>query len=106
MLLKALRGKVLVNEIKKGERNINGIIIPDDDKKDTGIRPRWCKVYAVGEEVDTIEPGDWLLVEHGRWSREMRIKNDQGNEDSFWSVDWPTSVLGYSREDPEDLILK
>lgn len=105
MVLKPLRNKVLVDEIKKGERLISGIIIPNDDKKDAGIRPRWCRVYAIGEGVDTIEPGDWIFVEHGRWSRELTIIENE-TEKSFWSIDWPTAVLGYSKEDPEDLVIK
>ena len=56
--LRPLRENVIVTNLEKGERlSANGIIIPDDDGKDTGIRARWAQVYAVGPEQKDVEVG-------------------------------------------------
>jgi len=50
--LKPLRGKVFVEQLEAGARvSIGGILIPDDNMKHHGIRPRWGKVWQVGEGV-------------------------------------------------------
>jgi hypothetical protein len=56
----------------------SGLIIPDDNGKARGIRPRWCTVYAVGEEVDYVKPGDQVLVSHGRWTRGFQVETPEG----------------------------
>ena len=53
--IKPLRNKVIVRDIEKGQQvTRGGIILPDDDGKDWGIRPRWAKVYKVGSEKASI----------------------------------------------------
>lgn len=94
-------GKVLVTDLEKGSRIINGIIIPDDNGKSEGIRPRWGKVYSVGEGVDEIAPGQWVLIENGRWTRMLKIKEDDGSYTQVWGVEWPKSVMLVSDEDPD-----
>lgn len=70
-----LKNKVLVINMEYGEsRTSGGIIIPDDDGKPSGIRPRYCTVYAVGADIDYIKPGDTILVAHGRWSRGVKVE--------------------------------
>lgn len=60
---------VLVVNMEKGEKTTKGgIILRDDDGKDHGIKARWCQVYKVGSNVDYLEQGQWILVEHGRWT--------------------------------------
>ena len=66
--VKLLRNAVLASAIEAGMQTKKGLIIPDDNVRERGIRPRWCKVYKIGPEVTDIEEGDWILVEHGRWS--------------------------------------
>lgn len=56
-----------------------GIIIGSDDGKSEGIKPRWGKVYAVGKDQSEIKIGDWILVEHGRWTRSISIEDSSGN---------------------------
>lgn len=101
---KALKNKVLVTNLEKGQRVVNGIILPDDDGKSEGIRPRWCKVYSVGPGIVDIVEGQWILVEHLRWTRMLKIKEDDGTEIKLWGVDWPESVLMVSDEKPETSI--
>lgn len=100
MKIKALPNKVLVTELERGMRVINGIIIPDDNGKSEGIRPRWGKVYSVGKGVKEIRAGQWILIENGRWTRMLTVKEDNGNETKVWGVEWPESVLLVSDEEP------
>ena len=104
MKIKALPNKVLVTDLERGARIVNGIIIPDDNGKSEGIRPRWGRVYSVGEGVTEVKEGQWILVEHGRWTRTINIKGDNGEEIKVWGVEWPASVLAASDEEPETAI--
>ena len=104
MKIKALKNKVLVSDLERGMRTINGIIIPDDNGKSEGIRPRWGKVYSVGEGVDEIKEGQWILIENGRWTRMLKVKDDAGNETQLWGVEWPQSVLLVTDEEPDTKI--
>lgn len=96
MKIRVLKGKVLVDEIARGERNINGIIIPDDNGKGSGVRARWARVYGVGPDIIDIKEGDWILVQHGRWTREVKVSNEL----SVWGVEYPEGILGVS-DNPE-----
>jgi len=101
MKIKALKGKVLVTELERGMRVINGIIIPDDNGKSEGIRPRWGKVYSVGDDITDISVDQWILIENGRWTRMLTVKEDDGSETKVWGVEWPTAVLLVSDEEPK-----
>lgn len=68
----------------------------NDDAKVHGIRPRWCRVYAVGPEQDTVTVGQYILVSHGRWSRGIKIKDDNG-EVTIRRVD-PDDIMAVSDE--------
>jgi hypothetical protein len=74
--LHPLKGKILVDEIDTGERVHNGVIRLSDNMKDSGIRPRWCHVFKVADDIDFVQPGDWILVDHGRWSRGIPVVID------------------------------
>ena len=100
--VKPTRNTVLIHNFRQGNRTIGKIIIPDDDGTDAGIRPRWAQVYAIGSNVDTLEVGQWVLMEHGRWSREMTIRDDADDPLILWTADWPNGVLAYSDEEPVD----
>lgn len=72
---------VLVYNIEtEGERVVNGIILLDERGSDRGIRNRWACVYAVGPDQKDIKVGDWIYIEHGRWTRGVLVKDgDQEN---------------------------
>ena len=57
-----------------------GIIIPNDDMKNSGIRPRWAKVYAVGPEQKDVQVGQYILISHGRWTRGIKIQDQEGEK--------------------------
>ena len=75
-----------------------GIIMQSDNGKTHGIRPRWCKVYKVGPEQEDVKVGDWILVEHGRWSRGMTI-NDGTGEFEIRKIDIKC-IMGRQEEAP------
>ena len=70
-----LRDRILVSDMEFSERmTTGGIIIPGDDAKSSGIRPRWGKVFAVGPEQHDVKVGEYVLVSHGRWTRGVTIE--------------------------------
>ena len=74
---------ILVINMEKGEKvTKSGIILRDDNGKDHGIRPRWAQVYKVGSRVDCVSPGQWILLEHGRWTYgiEATVVSDDGEK--------------------------
>lgn len=101
MQIKAMKGKVLVTDLERGSRVVNGIIIPDDNGKSEGIRPRWGRVYSIGNDVTEISVGQWILIENGRWTRMLKVKEGDGTHTQLWGVEWPQSVMLVSDEDPE-----
>jgi co-chaperonin GroES (HSP10) len=94
---------ILVTNMYFGEeRSSGGIILSNDDGKLRGIRARWCQVYKIGQRCklkDQINEGDWILLEHGRWSRQFLIEDNDG-------VDWVLqkadidAILLVSEEEP------
>jgi hypothetical protein len=55
----------------------SGLILPNDNGTTLGIRPRWGRVYAVGQDQKDIQVGQWILVAHGRWTRGIDIEDSQ-----------------------------
>lgn len=74
-----LRDNILVSEMDFEEtKTASGIIIQSDDGKVSGIKPRWAKVWAIGPEQQDVKVGDWVYVEHGRWTRGIRVETLDG----------------------------
>ena len=74
-----IRDHVIVEEMEFGEQiSKGGIIIQSDDGKTMGVKPRWGRVYAVGEKNKDVKVGDWVLIEHGRWTRGMNVEDEDG----------------------------
>jgi hypothetical protein len=94
--LRALHDSVLVTEMSFDER----IVIPTDDGRDSGIRPRWAQIYAVGPEQRDVQVGQWVLVAHGRWTRGIKI-DDHGQERVVRRVD-NDDILLVTEERPTD----
>lgn len=102
--LQPLRNVVLVKDLEQGQRMTSGgIIIPDDNGKDIGIRARWGQVYAVGPEVQDIKAGDWVLVKHGRWTFGIEVENEDGTITKIHRVDYPDAVELASDTFPLDI---
>lgn len=72
-----IKDHVIVSDMNFGERTLSsGLVLLGDDAKASGIRPRWAKVYAVGPEQQDVVPEQWVLVEHGRWTRGIKVEID------------------------------
>jgi len=100
-----LKKRVLVSDMHFGEtKTAGGIILTDDDGTESGIHPRWAKVYAVGKEQDDVRAGQWLLIAHGRWSRALKVKKD-GVELEVRMID-ENDILLVSDDEPEQNRLK
>ena len=100
MKIRAIKNRVLASNMEKGERKTAaGIVIPDDNGKEGGIRARWGKVYSVGPDVKAdIDVGNWILVEHGRWTRPLEIR-DEDAVLTLWGIE-EESILAISEEQP------
>jgi co-chaperonin GroES (HSP10) len=100
--IRAVGNRVLVTDMYFGEQTTaSGLIISSDDGKERGIYPRWGRVYAKGpDNKDEYQVGQWILVEHGRWTRGMNIETATDGEIELRMVE-SESVLAYSDEKPE-----
>lgn len=105
--IRAIGKDVIVTDMSFDEiKTSSGIILRSDDGKLHGIKPRWGKVYKVGPEQKYISEGQWILIEHGRWTRKIKI-HDGESEKSIQKVDLD-AILAISDEAPslEDTIIK
>jgi co-chaperonin GroES (HSP10) len=100
--LQPLADKIILVNMDRGEKvSHGGVIVLDDTSMDVGergIRARWAQVYAVGPEQIDVKRGDWILMEHGRWSENQTI-NLGGGPFKFWLGD-PNGILGISDSQP------
>ena len=97
--IKPLHDNVIVRDMNFEGRTLDsGIVLLGDDGKSDGIRPSWAQVYAVGPEQTDVTVGQWVLLEHGRWSRGIKITNN-GEEFTIRRAD-PESILMVSDDEP------
>lgn len=104
--VKAILDHVLITDMSFDEvKTASGIVLRSDDGKSHGVKPRWGKVYAIGPEQQDVSVGQWILVEHGRWTRKIKIHDHEGVKD-VQRVD-AAGIIGVSDEAPseEDLIV-
>jgi len=74
--LTPLRDKVFVTNLHFGEEKTEtGIILKSDNGKGEGVHPRWAQVWAIGPEQTDVKVGEWILLEHGRWTRVFEYEN-------------------------------
>jgi co-chaperonin GroES (HSP10) len=98
-----LKNKVLVSDMEFGmERTSSGIYLHSDDGKSTGIHPRWARVWAVGPEQTEIKIGEWVCVEHGRWTRGIQYENNDGSITTIRLVD-NDAIMMSADEKPDDV---
>ena len=76
-----LKDKILVSDMNfEAQYTASGIYIPSDDGKSEGVKPRWGRVWAVGPEQKDVRVGEWIYVEHGRWTRGLEIEDPSGEK--------------------------
>lgn len=103
--LRPLADGVIVIDMNFGEQKTNGgIIVQSDNGKTHGIHPRWAKVYAVGDEQKDVSVGQWILIEHGRWTRGIKIKDDE-SEKIVRRVDTKCMMMVSDEAPPDDVLL-
>jgi len=98
----AIKDWVIISDMRFDERlSSGGIVLLNDNGTDEGIRARWGFVRKVGPEQTDVEPGQWILVDHGRWTRGVEIVDDTGEEMVIRRVD-PKNIMMVSDEEPTD----
>jgi hypothetical protein len=103
--VRALSKDILVVDMDMGDMiTSSGIVIQSDNGKAHGVKPRWAKVYKVGSEVDIdVKVGQWVLIEHGRWTRKINIDDGEGVKD-FQKVEIK-SIMAVADERPNDFYI-
>lgn len=98
-----LRDNVLISNMEFGmQKSASGILINSNDGKSSGIHPRWGKVWAVGPEQTDIAVDDWILVEHGRWTRTIEFETNDGTVVELRMVD-KNAILASADRKPQDI---
>jgi len=102
--VQAIRDDVLVSDMDMGEQTTAaGIVIQSDDGKSHGVKPRWARVYKVGPKQMTIKEGQWVLIEHGRWTRKIKIDDGSGTKE-VQKVE-TKSIMAVADEKPNDFYI-
>tara|TARA_B100000900_G_C20600730_1_gene725481 strand:+ start:3393 stop:3692 length:300 start_codon:yes stop_codon:yes gene_type:complete len=98
MTVTALRGKVIARLLEDPNKNRvtkGGVITLADNSEERGVRARWFQTISVGDEVDDITEGQYILVSHGRWTRGIEVDGEK-----IYGIDVP-EILGTSEEMPD-----
>ena len=101
--LRFMHDNIIVSDMHFDERiSKGGIVLLDDDKKSSGIRPRWAKIYGLGPDVKDplLEIGKYILISHGRWTRGITVETPSGKV-TLRKVD-PNDILLVSDQPMED----
>ncbi len=102
--IRAIHDDVIIHNMDIGEQKTStGIIIQSDNGKVHGIKPRWGQVYKIGPDQKDIKEGQWILIEHGRWTRKITI-HDGESEKEIQKVE-VKSILVVADEKPNDVYL-
>ena len=103
--IKPIKDNVIVVDMEFGEqKTASGIVIRSDDGKSEGVKPRWGRVWAVGPAQHDVEIGQWVLVEHGRWTRGITVEDENGEEITIRRVE-SKSMIAISNERPNEIQL-
>lgn len=60
----------------------SGILITEQNQEQANL-PRWGKVTHVGAEAEGVEPGNYVLVEPGMWTRGFFVGGQR-----FWKTNY------------------
>ena len=96
-MIKALKTKVIARLLENPDqlrKTPGGIILTADNGEERGIRARWFQTISVGEEVLDIEENQYILVDHGRWTRGIEVEGEK-----VFGIDID-SILGTSEDRP------
>jgi len=101
--LRAIGDKVLVSNMYFGEQKTkSGLILRNDDGTTRGIYPRWGQVFSKGpDNNEEYNVGDWILIEHGRWTRGISVEDVSGTIEVRMVEN--ESILAVSDEKPDGI---
>lgn len=105
MKIKAIRDHILCTHADFGDQTTKaGIVIKSNIDKSQGISSRWMQVFEVGPDIDWLTPGEWVLVEYGRWSNGLSVRDERlaDGEGKVWKVD-PAGCMAVADEKPDTL---
>ena len=98
-----LHDKVIATDMEFGlEQTKSGILLHSDNGKAHGVRPRWCRVWAVGPRQKDVKVGDWICVEHGRWTRTWELELEDGSKIELRGID-TKAIMMTAEEKPDDV---
>jgi co-chaperonin GroES (HSP10) len=99
-----LKDKVFISDMEFGEQKTSsGLYIPSANGKASGISPRWGKVWAIGPEQKDVQLGEWILVEHGRWTRTIDVEQDDGSVLEVRMIDGDAIMMSSNEKPAEDI---
>jgi co-chaperonin GroES (HSP10) len=97
-----IRDNVIITDMEFGEtRTKGGLVLLSDDGKAEGVKHRWGRVWAIGPEQKDVKVGEWILLEHGRWTRGVTYVQDDGTEITIRRADIK-AILAVSDERPSE----
>lgn len=106
--LQCMPTTIYVDRIEYGERKTkSGIIIPTETMDYQGYfaRPRWCRVKYKADNINFVNEGEWVLLQHGHWSTSMKMEIN-GFQQKVWYIS-PKSLkeglIAWSKEMPSHL---
>ena len=104
--IKPIRDHVFVSDMEFGhQKTASGLYIPSANGKSEGIVPRWGKVWAVGPEQEDVTVGEWVLVEHGRWTRTVEVEQPDGDLLEVRMVETKAIIMA-SLDEPQNNIYR
>lgn len=99
-----IKDHVIVHNMDfEDQRTKSGIIVRSDNGKVEGIKPRWAQVWAIGPDQQDVKVGDWILIEHGRWTRGFKIKNENNEQEVVIHRVDVEAILMIHDHKPEDI---
>ena len=102
--LKPIRDNIVIVDMDFGEQvTKGGLVLLSDDGKSEGVKSRWGRVQSVGPMQVDVKVGEWILLEHGRWSRGFTVLDDDGNDIIIRRAD-PKGILAVADEKPNETI--
>ena len=92
--LEPLRDKVFFSDMNfEEEVTAGGIVLTSDNGKGEGVKPRWAKVWAIGPDQKDVKVGEWILMEHARWTREFIHEAEDGTVTKLHMADLKAIML-------------
>lgn len=100
--LKPIRDNIIITDMEFGEtKTKGGLVLLSDDGKAEGVKHRWGRVWAIGAEQQDVKVGEWILLEHGRWTRGVTYVQEDGTEITIRRAD-VKAILAVSDERPSE----